>query len=68
MAHPFEDEDMPYAVLRNAGSQYSLWPVSVDVPPGWEVVLGEAPRPDCVSYIEKTWRDMRPNGAERVAS
>jgi MbtH protein len=60
MANPFEDNSAQFVVLRNAECQYSLWPVFVDVPQGWEVVFGEAPRPDCVEYIEVTWTDMRP--------
>jgi MbtH protein len=60
MPNPFEDEDAQFVVLRNAEHQYSLWPVFLDVPGGWEVVFGEASRPDCIEYIQKSWTDMRP--------
>ncbi|WP_217545220.1 MbtH family NRPS accessory protein [Streptomyces sp. GbtcB6] len=60
MTNPFEDPDAEYLVLRNAEHQYSLWPVFVDLPGGWDVVFGAAPRDDCDAYIEATWTDMRP--------
>ncbi|MER7756577.1 MbtH family protein [Kitasatospora sp. NPDC097643] len=60
MANPFEDEGASYLVLRNDELQYSLWPVIVDVPAGWDTVFGEAGRAECLDYIETHWTDMRP--------
>jgi len=60
MTNPFEDADAQYLVLVNEEGQHSLWPVFVDVPSGWEITFGEAPRQDCLDYIERTWVDMRP--------
>ncbi|MFF3257445.1 MbtH family protein [Actinacidiphila glaucinigra] len=60
MTNPFEDQDAQYLVLVNAERQYSLWPMFVEVPDGWEIAFGEAPRQDCLDYIEQTWTDMRP--------
>ncbi|MFD8813820.1 MbtH family protein [Streptomyces sp. NPDC059627] len=60
MTNPFENPDAEYLVLRNAEHQYSLWPVFVDVPRGWDVVFGAAPRNECDAYIEATWTNMRP--------
>lgn len=60
MTNPFEDEDAPYLVLRNAEGQFSLWPTFVDAPDGWETVFGEAAREACLDFIERTWTDMRP--------
>jgi MbtH protein len=61
MTNPFEDPDAQYLVLVNDEGQHSLWPVFVDVPAGWHVAFGEAPRHECLEHIEKSWVDMRPN-------
>lgn len=60
MPNPFEDPDASYLVLANDENQHSLWPIFVDVPDGWTTVFGEAPRGECLEYIEKSWTDMRP--------
>lgn len=58
--NPFEDPEGSYLVLVNDEGQHSLWPVFIDVPDGWTTVFGEAPREECLEYIEKSWTDMRP--------
>ncbi|MFG2351963.1 MbtH family protein [Streptomyces phaeochromogenes] len=60
MPNPFEDPEANYLVLVNDEGQHSVWPVFVNVPDGWKTVFGEAPRPECIDYIEKSWTDMRP--------
>jgi MbtH protein len=60
MANPFEDNDAQYLVLVNEEGQHSLWPIFVDVPDGWKIVFGQAPRQECLQYIEESWVDMRP--------
>jgi MbtH protein len=60
VTNPFEDPDANYFVLVNDEGQYSLWPVFADVPDGWRVMFGEARRPECLGFIEESWRDMRP--------
>jgi MbtH protein len=60
MTNPFEDADASYLVLINDEGQHSLWPVFADVPEGWETIFGEAPRQDCLDFIETNWTDMRP--------
>ncbi|AUG76126.1 MbtH-like protein [Kitasatospora sp. MMS16-BH015] len=60
MINPFEDEDARYVVLRNDEHQYSLWPVLLAVPEGWEQVHGEDTRQSCLDYVEATWTDLRP--------
>lgn len=58
--NPFEDDNKMYGVLRNAEGQFSIWPVGIDVPDGWDVVLWDENRKTCLTYIEETWTDMRP--------
>ncbi|MEZ3179515.1 MbtH family protein [Streptomyces pimonensis] len=60
MSSPFEENDGSYRVLRNDEEQYSVWPVSVDVPAGWQIALNDANRQDCLAFIEDNWPDMRP--------
>ncbi|MYQ82894.1 MbtH family NRPS accessory protein [Streptomyces sp. SID4936] len=60
VTNPFENNNAPYFVLRNAEGQHSLWPASVDVPEGWDTVFGEAGRQECLDYVESSWTDMRP--------
>jgi uncharacterized protein YbdZ (MbtH family) len=58
--NPFDEEDANFVVLVNDEEQYSLWPVSVDIPAGWRAVLEESPRKECLDFIEAHWLDMRP--------
>ncbi|MGH3724425.1 MAG: MbtH family protein [Mycobacterium sp.] len=58
--NPFDDESGIFYVLENDEEQYSLWPTAIEVPAQWRVVYGEAPRADCVQYVEANWTDMRP--------
>ena len=55
--NPFDDENGSFFVLINDEEQHSLWPTFADVPDGWRVVFGEAPRADCLDYIEQNWPD-----------
>jgi MbtH protein len=60
VSNPFEDRDGSYLVLVNAERQYSLWPVAVAVPAGWTVAYGPDGRDASLSWIDRTWTDMRP--------
>lgn len=60
MVNPFEDERNTYRVLINDECQYSLWPVSIEVPAGWLVVVDGTTRGICLEYIDRHWIDMRP--------
>jgi uncharacterized protein YbdZ (MbtH family) len=61
MTNPFEDDEAEYIVLVNDEGQYSLWPGFIDVPPGWTVTGPKGKRQECLSWIDATWTDMRPN-------
>ncbi|MFJ2743757.1 MbtH family protein [Streptomyces sp. NPDC087440] len=56
----FEDDSREYLVLRNAEEQYSLWPDTMQVPAGWNVVNGPAPRQKAIEFVDRAWSDMRP--------
>ncbi|AZQ47807.1 MbtH family protein [Bacillus sp. GX] len=60
MTNPFENDNYTYRVLKNEEGQYSLWPVFLDVPIGWNVVHKDASRNDCLQYVENNWEDLNP--------
>lgn len=49
-----------YLVVRNHEEQYSIWPLSREIPGGWVSVGEPKSKQDCLNYIEITWTDMRP--------
>lgn len=60
MNSPFDDPDGSYSVLVNVERQYSLWPAFAPLPAGWNAVLRDRPRHECLEFISRAWRDMRP--------
>ncbi|WP_433281255.1 MbtH family protein [Pseudonocardia xinjiangensis] len=57
---PFDDEPLSYVVVVNRENQHSLWPDLVEIPDGWSLVFGPAGREDCLTYVDRSWTDMRP--------
>lgn len=55
-----ENPQEMYYVVKNTEEQYSIWPSYKQIPKGWENVGGPRIKPDCLSYIEEIWIDMRP--------
>jgi MbtH protein len=53
MTNVFDDEDGTYFVLRNDAGECSLWPSRLDVPAGWQTVLGPDSRSACLACIER---------------
>jgi MbtH protein len=60
MTNPFEDKDANYHVLMNDEGQYSLWPIFVEIPSGWTIILNSNNYESCIKFIEENWIDMRP--------
>ncbi|MEU5210160.1 MbtH family protein [Streptomyces sp. NPDC020742] len=60
MSNPFDDDNAEYRVLVNDEGQHSLWPSFAEVPAGWTVAHGPAPRQECLDHVERNWTDMRP--------
>ena len=58
--NPFDDEDGRFYVLVNDEEQHSLWPAFAEIPAGWRLAFGDAPRDACVQFVEQNWSDMRP--------
>ncbi|MGK9235738.1 MbtH family protein [Inquilinus limosus] len=59
MTNPFEIEDENYIVLKNEENQHSIWPSFLEIPLGWERIYGPARKPDCLSYVDKNWTDLK---------
>jgi MbtH protein len=58
---PIDDEDTrTYKVVINREEQYSIWLSDKPVPGGWREVGKEAPKAECLAYIDQVWTDMRP--------
>jgi MbtH protein len=49
-----------YRVVVNHEDQYSLWPLSRDIPAGWQQAAMSGSREECLAYIRQHWTDMRP--------
>ena len=58
--NPFDAEDGRFYVLVNDEEQHSLWPAFAEIPAGWRLAFGDAPRDACVQFVEQNWSDMRP--------
>jgi MbtH protein len=66
-----DDDDRPYCVVRNEEEQYSIWPADRAPPAGWIAQKVAGTKAECLDYIERTWKDLRPlslRTAERVES
>jgi len=55
----FDEPNGRYLVLRNEAGQYSLWPATADIPPGWACALRESSRQECLDYVDGNWSDLR---------
>ncbi|MGO7169633.1 MbtH family protein [Rhizobium leguminosarum] len=49
-----------HMVLINDEGQYSLWPITKEIPAGWRAAGKEGQQDECLEYIEQSWVDMRP--------
>jgi MbtH protein len=55
----FEGDDIrQYDVVRNEAGQYSIWPVSRPVSPGWGKVGRSGSKQEC-DYMAHVWTDLR---------
>ncbi|MFC4908296.1 MbtH family protein [Actinomadura gamaensis] len=56
------DDDQRFHVVVNDEEQYSIWPETMPLPPGWTAAGHSGPKQDCLAHIERVWTDMRPRG------
>ena len=60
MTPPQEVPVEQYRVVVNDEEQYSIWPVTRDIPSGWADAGVSGDKAHCLQYIDETWTDMRP--------
>jgi MbtH protein len=64
----FEDDDATvFRAVVNHEEQYSIWPVTRELPSGWKEAGRTGTRAECLAYIEEVWNDMRPLSLRREA-
>ena len=57
------DEDIDnrvYQVVVNPQEQYSIWPLSLDLPAGWRAIAEQGSKDECLARIGVLWTDQRP--------
>ncbi|BCJ50213.1 hypothetical protein Asp14428_16880 [Actinoplanes sp. NBRC 14428] len=62
-----DDDDREYRVVRNDEEQYSIWPVTHDLPPGWQEAGPRGDKAACLRHIGEVWTDLRPLSARSGA-
>lgn len=60
MSDGIEADITIYNVVMNHEEQYSIWPAERDIPNGWRAVGKSGSKDECLSYIDRSWVDMRP--------
>ena len=56
----FVNDDVQYQVLVNDEGQYSLWPLTKELPAGWNQAGKEGTKQECMDHVDEVWTDMRP--------
>ncbi len=49
-----------WGVVINIEDQYSIWPASKAIPPGWRAEGKTGTKEECLGHINEVWVDMRP--------
>ncbi|PKU24104.1 MbtH family protein [Telmatospirillum siberiense] len=64
----FDDDSSPFCVIINDEEQYSLWPISLALPPGWRGCSFSGSKAECLAFIDHVWMDMRSLSLRRSAN
>ena len=57
-----------YRVVVNLEGQYSIWPVSRELPAGWSGEGMTGSKQGCLDHIRDVWVDMRPLSLRRATA
>ncbi len=49
-----------WQVVVNKEKQFSIWPLTRDLPSGWTSVSKEGTKDECLRYIGEKWTNMCP--------
>ncbi|MFH8350203.1 amino acid adenylation domain-containing protein [Streptomyces sp. NPDC018045] len=52
-----------HTVVVNAAGQHALWPAERTVPAGWHAVGAHGTPDECVAFVDRVWKDIRPTVA-----
>ena len=55
-----EEDTVIYKVVVNHENQYSIYPVELTNPLGWNDAGKTGSKAECLDYIKEVWSDMRP--------
>lgn len=58
MGNPLEDGTGRFLVLKNDAGDFSLWPGTRPVPPGWSPAES-GNREECLAWVDSHWTQMR---------
>lgn len=58
--------NITFKVVVNHEEQYSTWPANRPNPAGWRDAGASGTQEECLAYIERTWRDLRPLSTRTV--
>ncbi|MGW4905285.1 MbtH family protein [Streptomyces sp. NPDC004270] len=64
---PEEKDLTTYQVVVNPEEQFSIWPVTRELPGGWRADGITGTREECLDHIEQVWSDIRPLSLRRRA-
>ena len=56
----WDSEGGGYLVLVNDEEQFSIWPEDTRIPDGWRGEGMRGARTECLDYVQRVWKDMRP--------
>jgi MbtH protein len=60
-----EEDQSTYRVVVNLEEQYSIVPAWKTNSPGWRDAGKSGTKAECLEYVEREWRDMRPLSLRR---
>lgn len=61
-----DDDGIRYRVVLNDEEQYSIWPLDLELPPGWRAEGTTGAKAECLTHIGEVWTDMRPLSLRRA--
>lgn len=66
MSDELHEDQILYRVVVNEEEQYSIWPVSKELPLGWRDAGRQGRKDECLKYVTEVWTDMRPLSLRRA--
>lgn len=61
-----ESREVLYGVVVNTEGQFSVWPLILDIPAGWQLQGTTGGRAECLAVIPEIWTDLVPRSSRRT--